>query len=401
MNKFLRVMWHEYTRHVWNKRFLFGLLSIPILIVVIMAISIIASLMSANNAPIGYVDQSGLFSDPKPLPPSEDPFTKPVKIIPFSSPADAQAALGDEKIQAFYVIMPDYNESSNTKLFYLNKAPDSQIQDQFFTFLKTNLIASEPDAISTRLNKGTTFIAVSADGKREMGQDEWFNILIPLFAGIMFMMVIMSSGGYLMQAVVEEKENRTMEIVVTSVSPGQLMSGKIVGDMAIGLTQMAFWTLFVALGLLIGRNYVDWIRQIRIGSDMLFILLASILPSFVMIAAIMAAIGATVTETREAQQITGLFSLPIMIPYWFTFSFMTDPNGPIAVGLSYFPLTAPVALLLRVGFSQIPTGQLVSIIGLLLLCAVTAIWLAARAFRLGMLSYGKRISLRQILSKAE
>lgn len=401
MNKFLRIMWHEYTRHVWNKRFLFGLLSIPILIIVVMAISIIASVFTTNNAPIGYVDQSGLFANPKPLPSDEDLFVKPVKIYAYTSPADAQAALDGGKIQAFYIIMPDYKETSNTKLYFLQKAPDSRIQDQFYSFLKINLIAGEPDAITTRLNKGTTFIAISADGKRQMGQDEWFNILIPLFAGIMFMMVIMSSGGYLMQAVVEEKENRTMEIVVTSVSPSQLMSGKIIGDMAIGLTQITFWALFVVLVLLIGRNYVDWIRQIRIGSDMVFILLASLLPSFVMIAAMMAAIGATVTETREAQQITGLFSLPIMIPYWFTFSFMTDPNGPIAVGLSYFPLTAPVALLLRVGFSQIPTGQLVSIIGLLLACAVSAIWLAARAFRLGMLSYGKRITLRQILRKAD
>jgi ABC-2 type transport system permease protein len=401
MNKFLRIMWHEYTRHVWNKRFLFGLLSIPILIVILMVVSIMASILTTNNTPIGYVDQSGMLTNPKTLPVDEDPFIKPVKIYPYNSPADAQAALDGGKIQAFYIIMPDYKETSNTKLFFLQKAPASQIQDQFFRFLKTNLIAGEPDAITTRLTEGTTFIAISADGKRQMGQDEWFNILIPLFAGIMFMMVIMSSGGYLMQAVVEEKENRTMEIVVTSVSPGQLMSGKIIGDMAIGLTQISFWSLFVVLGLLIGRNYVDWIRQIRIGSDMIIILLASLLPSFVMIAAMMATIGATITETREAQQISGLFSLPIMIPYWFTFSFMTDPNGPIAVGLSYFPLTAPVALLLRVGFSQIPTGQLVSIIALLLACAVASIWLAARAFRLGMLSYGKRITLGQILRKAD
>jgi ABC-2 type transport system permease protein len=233
-----------------------------------------------------------------------------------------------------------------------------------------------------------------------MCENEWFNILVPLLSGILFMIVIMTSGGYLMQAVVEEKENRTMEIVVTSVSPNQLMAGKIMGDIAIGFTQLGFWLAFAGVALVIGSHYVDWIGQIHVTSDVIWTLVVTLVPSFVMIAAIMAAVGATVTESREAQQMSGLFSLPIMIPYWLTYTFMTNPNGPVAVGLSFFPLTAPVALPLRIGFTQIPTGQLVLNIAILVICAVAAILFAARAFRLGMLNYGKRLTLRQIMGKA-
>ncbi len=115
----------------------------------------------------------------------------------------------------------------------------------------------------------------------------------------------------------------------------------------------------------------------------------------------MAAIGSTVTESREAQQISGFFSLPIFIPYWFISSIMSHPNGPLAQVLSFFPLTAPVTISLRAAFTTIPTGQLVLNIAILFLTAGIALWVAARTFRLGMLSYGKRIRLKEIFSRTQ
>jgi ABC-2 type transport system permease protein len=153
------------------------------------------------------------------------------------------------------------------------------------------------------------------------------------------------------------------------------------------------------VGILIGRNYFDWINRIQFGWDFIGLMLVALLPAFIMIAALMAALGATVTEAREAQQISGLFVLPLMVPYWFSFQIITNPNGPLAVGLSFFPLTAPATLTLRAGFTQIPTLQLVLNIALLVVAAGGAIWLAARTFRLGMLSYGKRLSLRQLFGR--
>jgi ABC-2 type transport system permease protein len=121
------------------------------------------------------------------------------------------------------------------------------------------------------------------------------------------------------------------------------------------------------------------------------------LPSFVLIAALMAAVGATVTESREGQQVTGLFTLPVMIPYWFTYQIMSNPNGPLAVAMSYFPLTAPVALTMRAGFTSLSISEILLSVGLLSLSAAGALWLAGRAFRLGMLRYGQRLSLSEIL----
>jgi ABC-2 type transport system permease protein len=399
MSKFIRVMWHEYTRHVFRKRFLVALISMPLLIIVMMGISILSQIFSTDSTPVGYVDLSGFLANPRPLPPSTSVFNQAVKMIPFSSEEDARTALATGKIQAFFLLEPDFQESARVKLIY-NKSYNTGIQSQFNKFLRTNLIANQPETIIHRLDKGSTLIAISADGTRQMGENEWFNILIPLASGILFIFVILTSGGYLMQAVVEEKENRTMEIIVTSISPNQLMNGKIVGDIAIGLTQMLFWLVFISVGLFISRNYFDWASQIQIPPDFVMVLLVTMLPSFVMIAALMAAVGATVTESKEAQQISGMFTLPIMLPYYLIFTFFNNPNGPIAVGLSLFPLTAPVALPLRMGFSQVPIWQIATSTIILIISAAGALWLAARTFRLGMLNYGRRLSLRQIFYRA-
>jgi ABC-2 type transport system permease protein len=199
-----------------------------------------------------------------------------------------------------------------------------------------------------------------------------------------------------MQAVVDEKENRTMEILMTSVSPDQFMAGKIIGDIAIGMTQMIIWGLFVLLGLFIGKNYLEWLQNVRIEWDLVVLMLLLMFPAFVMVSALMAAIGATVTEAREGQQVVGLISLPIWIPYLLIMPIMESPNSPLAVAFSLFPLTAPLTIVLRSGFTIIPTWQIILSLVVLFLSALGALWLAGRAFRLGMLRYGKRLRLKEL-----
>ena len=178
------------------------------------------------------------------------------------------------------------------------------------------------------------------------------------------------------------------------------MAGKIAGNLSVGLTQLLVWVLFIAAGVFISQNSFGWLPNLHLSPYFVALTIAILLPSFVLIAALMAAIGATVTESREAQQISGLFTLPVFVPLWLIYPMMINPNGPLAVGLSFFPLTAPVALTLRAAFTQIPTLQLAANLILLLLCAGGAVALSARVFRLGMLRYGKRLSLREIFARA-
>ena len=234
-----------------------------------------------------------------------------------------------------------------------------------------------------------------------MKQDEWFLVFTPFIAGIMFVIVVMTSGGYLLQAVVQEKENRTMEIVITSVSPNQLMTGKIIGNIAVGLTQLIVWLLFGWIALEVGGLIWPALQDFSLPADYIFVLLLILLPAFVMVAAVMASIGASMTEAREAQQVSGMFSLPIMIPYYLSSVITMNPNGTLAVVLSYFPLTAPITILMRMAFTVVPTWQIVINIIILVIFAALAIWVAGRTFRMGMLRYGKKISLKEIFGNQE
>lgn len=397
MIKFWRVAFYEYTRHVLRRRFLFALLSVPALIAVMAVVGFLIVSLETRDTPVGYVDLSGFLENPIPAPKPSPP-NKPIPLIPFGSEAQARQALESRQIQAYYVLPADYPRSVQVKFVYLEQ-PSSAAENEFKDFLRVNLLDGQPPSIVERIDEGTQLTVRSADGSRQMSEKNWFNIFTPFAAGLAFIIAIFTSSGYLMQAVVEEKENRTMEILITSVSPLQMMSGKIIGIIAVGLTQLLAWISVAVIGVLIGRNYIDWLQAISLAPGVLVLMSIVMIPGFILIAALMATVGATVTEEREGQQVAGLFTLTVMIPYWFTYQIMSDPNGALAVGLSYFPLTAPVALTMRAGFTFVPAWQLVLNVGILVLAALGALWLAGRAFRLGMLRYGQRVSWREIFGR--
>jgi ABC-2 type transport system permease protein len=397
MIKFWRVAFYEYTRHVLRRRFLFALLSVPSLIAAMGLVGFLIVSLQTKDTPVGYVDPSGFLANPIPAS-KASPANKPIPLIPFGSEAQAKQALESKQIQAYYVLPADYPKSVQVKLVYLEQ-PSSSAEGAFRDFLRVNLLAGQPPAILERIDQGTQLTVRSADGSRQMSEKNWFNIFTPFAAGLAFIIAIFTSSGYLMQAVVEEKENRTMEILITSVSPLQMMSGKIIGIIAVGLTQLLVWISVGVIGVLIGRNTIDWLKAIHLAPGSLALMAIVMIPGFVLIAALMATVGATVTEEREGQQVTGLFTLPVVIPYWFTYQIMSNPNGPLAVGLSYFPLTAPVTLTMRAGFTFVPAWQVALNVGILVLAALGALWLAGRAFRLGMLRYGQRVTWREIFGR--
>lgn len=397
MNKFWKVVSYEYTRHVLRKRFLFGLLSVPFVIALMVGVIFLLIITQMNNKPIGYVDLSGLLVNPRPAPELSS-LGRRVNIIPYATEAQARQALDADQIQAYYVLDANYLQTGKTRLV-AQEQPDSSVQSQFLAFLRANILADQSQQVTQRILAGNNLIVRSADGTRQMGENDWFNVLVPFIAGLAFMIAIFSTSGYLMQAVVEEKENRTMEVLITSVSSQQLMGGKIIGIIGVGLTQVLAWFGVGILAILVGRNVIPWMRAIHLPADTAALLIITFIPSFIMISALMAAVGATVTEAREGQQITGLFTLPIAIPYWLAAVILNNPNGPLAVILSFFPLTAPATLAMRIGLVQIPTWQFLLNIFILVMTAMGALWLAGRTFRLGMLQYGQRLTLRQIFGK--
>jgi ABC-2 type transport system permease protein len=399
MSRIWLVAAHEYRRHVFNRRFVFGLLSVPLVILLLVGLVFLVIGMQTDTHAIGYVDASGLLANPVPGPKPEWP-DKPIQFLAFADETAARAALDAGKIQAYYVLPPDYLKTGELRVVHLTPVKDSS-RRSFYDFLGANLLRNTDPVVAARLVKGTDLTVTSADGSRSLGGENWFSFLVPMIAGIGFIIAMFTSGGYLMQAVVEEKENRTMEVVVTSVTPNQLMAGKILGDTAIGLTQIGLWILFIVIPILIGRSSLKFLQGIQLSSQSLVVLLLIMLPSFVLVAALMATIGATVSEAREGQQMTGLVSLPIWIPYMLFGLIMGNPNSPAAVVLGTLPLTAPVTMLVRDGLTILPAWQIGLSAAVQILAATGAIWLAGRAFRLGMLRYGQRLRWGELFARSK
>lgn len=400
MNNIWLVFKHEYSRHVLRKRFIIAVLSVPLMALVVIAASVLAARSGYDGRPAGYIDQSGLFANAQQLPVEEDAFMPAIQFRAYTDESTAQADLEKNDIQALFVIAPDYMQTGKVQMIALD-SPGSQVQSDFEDFLVANLLTGKDPNVVKRLTQGSNLKIKNIEGSREMSDNNFLAVLVPIIAGVLFMVSINTSGGYLLQAVVEEKENRTMEIMVTSISPAQLMAGKILGNLSVGLTQVVIWVLggVAAINLLTRAN-----PELSLGGlitpSYFWLMIGTFIPSFIMVAALMAAIGATVTETREAQQVSGLFTLPIFLPLWFISVIMSHPNGVLAKVLSFFPLTAPLTLPMRAVLTDIPAWEIVATISLLILTAVVAIWFASRAFRLGMLRYGKRLSWKELFGRA-
>lgn len=399
MNKTWLVIKHEYWKHVKKKRFILAILSLPFFILIMVAIGFLSVIVQYNDSPVGYIDRSNLLDDPIEYQ-AEAPigFLKPIEFIRYTDESEAEPALHNETIQAFYVIDKNYIETREIKVI-ANKAPDSSINGEFYTFFKLNVLKDLPEEISSRLMEGASFEVKSTGEHKSANEDNALVFILPFLVGFLFVMAVNISAGYLLQSVVEEKENRTMEIMITSLSPNQLMTAKVIGNLSVGLTQLVVWIIFGIIGIFsLFRLFPD-LQSTKIDFSFLLLSIFVFIPAFVMIAAMMASLGATTTETREAQQIAGIFTIPMVLPYWFMRVLMEEPNSPLSIFFSLFPFTAPISLPMRAVFSNIPAWQVVITISLLILFAIAALWFAGKAFRLGMLRYGKKLSIKEIFTQ--
>jgi ABC-2 type transport system permease protein len=397
MHKTWLVFRHEYLKRVLTRRFLFGLVSMPLFVLLAIGVGVAAVALQVKKDPIGYIDRSGWLQNPIYPQDTSGSFFPNVQIIPYADENQARSDLQSGKLQLLYVIAKDYLQSGQVTMI-AKDPPGENAKSQFIDFIKENLLVHQPIEIAQRLLQGSSVTLKSLDGSRSMTGDSFMAFILPFINGLLLVILIAISGSYLLQAVIEEKENRTMEIVITSLSPNQLMTGKVFANLLVGITQLVVWFLFAILGLLVVQSIFHLGATPLINIGQVGLMAAIMLPAYVMVAALMTAVGATATEAREAQQVSGFFILPMVAPYWFFSIIMTYPNSPLSIALSLFPLTSPVTMPMRAVFTVVPIWQIILAIAILIFCALGALWLAGKVFHMGMLRYGKRLSLREIFT---
>jgi ABC-2 type transport system permease protein len=398
MRKAFLVARYEYLKMVRKRSFLLGTLGVPLLIVVVMAVVIVVSVRGGSNAPVGYVDHAGILDPAVQQPGAGGGEEGGIEIRAYPDEAAARAALEAQEIQAYYVIPEDYLTTGKLQLYYWSDAPGVAVQGDFENFLRANLVKDLPETVARRVSRGFDLTMRSADGRREIKESDFFVVFLPYIGGMFFLFAVMTSAQYLMRAVSDEKENRTMEILVSSLTPVQLIGGKAVGLVCVALTQLLIWVASMVIGLVVAARFFPPLRVLEVPWDFVLVSVVYFLPSFMLIAGMMVAIGSVVTESQEGQQIAGILNMLFVLPYFVIILFFVNPNGPLPVLLTLFPPTAYISITMRWGMGVVPLWQIALSLLLLVGAALFAVWAAARVFRVGMLSYGQRLSLRAVVA---
>ncbi len=400
MSKFWYVALNEYKRHVLKKSFILAIFSVPLLLGVSILAGVIAGNMFMDDRPVGYVDHANVLTEGLPVPAfdEEDEKYTPVEIIAYPDDEAAMQALDAGTIQAIFTLPADYLFTRQvTVTFY--ETPGENAEDDFTAFLRANLSEGLSPILVERALKGFDLTIRTPDGGREFSERRILNLILPIVAGFIFTFILSSSSGYLTSAVAEEKENRTIEVLATSMSSNQFITGKVLGIVLVVLTQITSWLLFFVLAYHGAKDLfdVDWLQSASIDPGLILILVGLFVPAFFFYAGLALTISSTVSEVSEGQQAVGLISMPLSFSYFLAVAVVLNPASPISITLSMLPFTAPTIMPLRVAFSEVPPEQMLICIGLMSLSAVFTIWLSARAYDLGMLRFGQRIRMNELL----
>jgi len=344
---------------------------------------------------IGYVDNSGGFEG----------YTQQgkVNLVRFDTQDDATEALVAGDITEYFVIPPDYISTGVVSRYTLEKqlvAPED-IATAIRNFLLSNLLAGQVpaatvDRVEAPLNLVTTRLTETGDIAPEQGGFGTF--IIPVVFGILLVFAIIFSSTYLLQGLVEEKENRLIEILLSSVSARQLLTGKVLGIGAAGLVQVGVWVISASLLLSLASSSIGGlISTIQLPANFLVLAVVYFILGYLLFAVLSAGIGAISSSSREGQQLVGIFTLPLVIPLWFMSLLILFPDNPIWVVLTIFPVTAPVEVMVRLGVSDIPAWQLAASITVLALSVIGTLLLTSKVFRTYLLMYGKRPKFGEII----
>ena len=399
----------EYRTNVRRTGFIVLTLIVPVIGGIALLVSALAggrvsqffeTQMAGEHKPIGVVDEYGAFT------PILDDFTLEYRSYP--SEEAARDAIMRKEIDTAMLIPSDYLESGVIRVFFNSSALNAfEAIDTTRTraFLTAHLLHGKVDEkLYARLQNPFNLEPVNLSQPAGEGEQAptitvfggVISTLIPYFLGIFLVVAIFTSSGYLMQSVTEEKTSRVMEVILSSISAETMLAGKIIGMGALGLTQVIFW-LLCAGSLTMGASGLPGLALPFLEQPISYVLiLIYFLLGFMIYAVLMGVSGSLGTTQQEAQQISSLFSMLAAVPFFFAGFIIQNPNAALARALSYFPLTSPTMMLIRITLGKIPLLDVLLSIGITSVCIPLLLKAGAKVFRMGLLVYGKRPSMAVI-----
>ena len=431
MSKISVIIRHEYLKRVRSKWFIVLTLLGPVGLAAMMLVPILAAALAGDGAEgkVAILDLSTsigyevVMSD-----------TSTYEVAGDRSVQTLQQLVSDEQIQAFIVIPEDILDNGELTLYSRGGtgiAFERGIRKDFEKpIIKAQLhrLGSDTSAIKY-VDQGVSVRSLRITDKGVEQDASTVAAVIGYGAGFSIYALIFIYGSMVMRGVIEEKTNRIVEVIASSVRPFEIMMGKIVGVGLVGLTQVVAWValgaavLFILSSVLQGTvdpaqlsAQADQMRQLQQVSEgsgatlmigdlvvpainplAILLFLFYFLAGYFIYATLFAAVGSAVDQEADAQSLTLPITLPVIITIMFIGNVVAAPNSPLAVTLSLFPLFTPILMTVRIAATDVPWWQVLASVILTSATFFGAVWAAGRIYRIGILSYGKKPSLKQIV----
>jgi ABC-2 type transport system permease protein len=450
MNKILLIIRREYMTRVRKRSFLVMTILGPLLMAAIVIVPVYIATMSNEVKTVSVIDETGLFS-------GKFRDSESVKFhYLISDIGTAKASFGKTGDYALlYVPRTELNLPTSAILY-----SKSQINMNVSGYIKTvmskrveelkleakikdlNLpgdskLTSDDILRSIKASVNISTIKIGNEGKEEKSYPE-VNMILGLFSGILIYFFIFLFGSQVMRGVIEEKTNRIIEVIISSVKPFQLMMGKITGIGLVGLTQFLLWV--VLTGAIVTIATSSFSSKIKAGSAteqliqqktngmtslqlpnaadstkvtggqsnevidainsidfpvMIGMFLFFFLFGYLLYAALFAAVGSAVDSEADTQQFMLPLTVPLILAIVMAQYVLQEPQGPIAFWFSIIPFTSPIIMMVRIPFG-VPYYQIALSMALLVGGFLAATWLAGKIYRTGILMYGKKVSYREL-----
>ena len=413
MKNIILIAKREFFTQVKKKSFIILTLLTPLLIIVFGGVVSLMFQANETQMQISVIDKSGLFKDRL----KSDQNIRYVFSSEETEKSLIKALETTEEMNGVMIIpKKEIHELENSIEILTNKNLSNEARRNIAGNISEIIKAEKINAlgISTAqiedLNKGVNLHVVNVLEK-EKKQDSF---LVGVKSGLsMFLMYcvftfIMMYGIRVMRSVLEEKNNRVVEILISSVKPFELMMGKILGVTGVALVQFGVWVVMIFASVMtLGSSNVGMVSgvaevqmvlsalsQINYGL-ILFVFVIYFLLGYLFYSAMYAAIGSAVDNETETQQFTLFAILPMMLGFYGSITIMNNPDGPMSFWLSMIPFTSPIAMLARIPF-DVPVWELVLSIGILLVSTLGMVFIASKIYRVGILMYGNKVTLKEL-----
>ncbi|MDG5799648.1 ABC transporter permease [Marinilabiliaceae bacterium ANBcel2] len=434
MSKTLLIIQREYLTRIRKKSFIIMSILGPLLFAAMFVVPAwIATLEESDEKKIAVIDNSELYYNK----------LTGTEIIDFEffAPSEQKSVINslysNSKHYAVLIIEDDLLKNPEAAQLYSNKQITIDVQSQISGVLRNHLKNEKLKSFnidqldyivdqinSVNINLSTIRVDSTGDAKETSTEAAMIISLVFAFMSYMFIFIY---GSQVMRGVMEEKSSRIVEVIISSVKPFQLMTGKITGIAMVALTQIIIWVslTFLILGgikvispspeqtintnteIVANGTTAEVDDQINIYAEItramsginltntLFLFLFYFAAGYILYAAFFAAIGAAVDNETDSQQFMLPVTIPIIIALYVAIAAFRNPHSDFVVIFSMIPLTSPVVMMARAPF-DVPLWQIAISMSLLLAGAIFTIWFAGRIYRTGILMYGKKVTYKEL-----